>query len=115
MPVPSALSLYPEVGKSQIDQSDEIHYGEYDGAGRGVLPGKLVEQKTDCSDDDEDEAADFNEGFHLNIDYTTCSRKLSCLALTTPPIGGYLFPPCRPRGQEIPLNLPLRKGEARRK
>jgi hypothetical protein len=57
------------MGESQVNQADKVHHGEDDGAGGGVLPDELVQQEAGRADYNQDEAADFKEISHLNVDY----------------------------------------------
>ena len=45
------------MSESQINKSDKVHYGEYDSAGGGVLPGELVEQQPRRTYDNKDKTA----------------------------------------------------------
>jgi len=65
---------HAEVGKRQVDQANEVHHGKDNGAGRRVLPDKLVQQQTGGADDNEDEGGYFEEVSHLNVDYSMIWR-----------------------------------------
>ena len=49
------------MGKSKVDQSNEVHHGKNDGAAWRMFPNELIQQQSDGADDNQDEGGDFDE------------------------------------------------------